>query len=185
MTNPTAIENLDELLPEKTSAIARDLRLNLKRMTEESALERTDAALALLACATSVNDPTLCAYSRKLLTALEVPADQITEAAESAAIMGMLNVYYRFRHFISHGQGEAAIEPYKAAGLRMTALARPALGKARFEMLAFAVSCINGCENCVNAHENALREHGVDTAKIHDLARIAAVVKGLEALART
>jgi alkyl hydroperoxide reductase subunit D len=184
MTNPSAIENLDELFPEKTSAIARDLRLNLKRMTEESALDRTDAALALLACATSVNDPTLCAYARKQLTALEIPAEQIAEAAESAAIMGMLNIYYRFRHFVSHGQGEAAVEPYKTAGLRMTALARPTLGKERFEMLAFAVSCINGCENCVNAHERTLREHGTDPAKIHDLARIAAIVKGIETLAR-
>ena len=180
-----ALENLDELFPEKSSAIARDLRLNLKRMTEESALDRTEAALALLACATSVNDPVLGAYARKVLTTLEVPAEQITEAAESAAIMGMLNVYYRFRHYVSHGQGEAAVEPYKTAGLRMTALARPVLGKARFEMLAFAVSCINGCESCVNAHENTLREHGVDPAKIHDLARIAAIVKGLETLSHT
>lgn len=181
----SVIENLDQLLPEKNSTIAKDLRLNLKRVMEDGALDKTEAALTLLATATSVNDTTLAAYARKLLQGLDVPAEQIQEAAESAAIMGMLNMYYRFRHFIQHGQGDAAAEAYKTAGLRMTSLAKPALGKERFEMLAFAVSVLNGCESCINAHEQTLKQHGIDTNKIHDLARMAAVVKAFEALART
>jgi alkyl hydroperoxide reductase subunit D len=88
----------------------------------------------------------------------------------------MLNVYYRFRYMVGNE------EDYRAAGLRMTALARPVLGKERFEMLAFAVSVLNGCQSCIRSHEKVLRDAGVSTDKVHDLARLAAVVKGLHTL---
>jgi alkyl hydroperoxide reductase subunit D len=88
----------------------------------------------------------------------------------------MLNVYYRFRHFLG------SPDEYRIAALRMTALARPAIGKEKFEMLAFAVSVLNGCESCTKAHEKALRDAGIGTDKIHDLARLAAVVYGLSKL---
>jgi alkyl hydroperoxide reductase subunit D len=182
MTTNHKIENLDELHPEKSTTIARDLRLNLKRVLEESALDPTEAALTLLATATSVDDATLTDYARKKLKALDVPQDQIIEAAESATIMAMLNTYYRFRHMISNGQSAEVADLYKTAGLRMTALARPALGKDRFEMLALAVSVLNGCESCINAHEKTLRDAGVDANKIHDLARLASIVRGIKTL---
>jgi alkyl hydroperoxide reductase subunit D len=49
-------------------------------------------------------------------------------------------------------------------------------------MLAFAVSVLNGCESCIRSHEKVLREAGVSVDQVHDLARLAAVVKGLHAL---
>lgn len=178
-TNPI-IEGdaLEAALPQQPSAIARDLRLNLKRVLEGGALAREEALLALLALATSVGDERLAAYGRRELEHAGLAPAQIQEAAESAAIMGMLNVYYRFRHMLGNE------EEYRAAGLRMTALARPALGKERFEMLAFAVSVLNGCESCIRSHEKVLREAGLGVDRIHDLARLAAVVKGLNALPR-
>ena len=106
------------------------------------------------------------------------------EAEESAAIVGMLNTYYKFRSFMSHA-GETKLEDYRTAGLRMTALARPALGKVNFEMLAFTVSVVNGCETCVISHEAVLREAGLGAEKIHDLARMASVVKALKTLSET
>jgi alkyl hydroperoxide reductase subunit D len=167
---------IEALLESRTSTIARDLKLNLRRLLEESALSADEAASALLAVATSLEHGPLSAYARDQLVALGVPHDQAQEAAESAAIMGMLNTYYRFRHLV------AKDDDYRTAGLRMTALARPALGKERFEMLAFAVSVVNGCESCVRSHEKVLREAGVSADKIHDLARLASVVKGLKGL---
>ncbi|HEX9812950.1 MAG TPA: carboxymuconolactone decarboxylase family protein [Burkholderiales bacterium] len=168
--------DLDTALPSTSTAIARDLKLNLKRLLEDGALGEDNATLALLALATSTGDGALAAYARVRLVELDVGAEQIQEAAESAAIMGMLNVYYRFRHML------AKDDEYRAAGLRMTALARPALGKERFEMLAFAVSVLNGCESCIRSHEKVLRDAGVSADQVHDLARLAAVVKGLHAL---
>src|SRR5256885_684523 len=79
----------------------------------------------------------------------------LEEASDSAAIMGMLNVYYRFRHMVAKN------DDYRTVGLRMTALAKPLLGKERFEMLAFAVSVLNGCESCIRSHEEVLRQASV------------------------
>lgn len=171
-------QELDAVLPAPPSTIARDLRLNLKRVLEDGALAREEALLALLAVAASLHDERLSAYARQQLEALGISREETQEAAESAAIMGMLNVYYRFRHMLGND------DEYRSAGLRMTALARPALGRERFEMLAFAVSVVNGCASCIRSHEKALREAGVTVDKIHDLARLAAVVKGLNTLSR-
>lgn len=168
--------DLDAALPRQQSAIARDLRLNLKRVLEDGSLDEENAVLALLALATSVGDAQRAGYARTRLAELGLSAEQIGEAAESAAIMGMLNVYYRFRHMLGND------DEYRATALRMTALARPVLGKERFEMLAFAVSVLNGCESCIRSHEKALRGSGIGVDQIHDLARLAAVVKGLHAL---
>ncbi|HEX7043933.1 MAG TPA: carboxymuconolactone decarboxylase family protein [Burkholderiales bacterium] len=170
--------SIETALPAQASTIARDLRLNLKRILEAGALERTEAFAALLAVATAVGDERLGAYARAELEAAGFSPEEIAEAAESAAIMGMLNVYYRFRHMLGNE------EEYRTAGLRMTALARPVLGKERFEMLAFAVSVLNGCESCIRSHEKVLRDAGVSVDKVHDLARLAAVVKGLNTLSR-
>lgn len=170
--------DLESVLPPGQTTIARDLRLNLKRVLEESSLEREEALAGLLAVATAASDERLSAYARAELAGTGLDPAQIEEAAESAAIMGMLNVYYRFRHMIAND------DEYRTTGLRMTALARPALGKERFEMLAFAVSVLNGCESCIRSHEKALRDAGIPVEKIHDLARLAAVVKGLNTLSR-
>lgn len=174
----TVIEgfDLEAVLPAVQSTIGRDLRLNLKRLLTEGALSEDEPWLVLLATATSVGDDALADLARARLVELELAPEQIREAQESAAIMGMLNVYYRFRH-MPHKDDE-----YRTTGLRMTALANPALGKERFEMLAFAVSVLNGCEMCIQSHEKVLRGAGVPVDKIHDLARLAAVVKGWSGL---
>jgi len=170
------IEGLDPLLETRTSTLAKDLRLNLKRVLSEGSLDAAEAGLALLATAASVDMPSLVTFAQGQLKQLDFSDEQIREAAESAAIMAMLNTYYRFRHMI----GES--EDYRSAGLRMTALAKPHLGKERFEMLAFAVSILNGCESCVRSHEKVLREAGVNVEKIHDLARLASIVKAWKTL---
>jgi alkyl hydroperoxide reductase subunit D len=167
---------IDQLLGSRTTTIARDLKLNLKRILEEGALNPVEATLALLATATSVEHAALASHAREQLAILGVAPEGIQEAAESAAIMAMLNTYYRFKHMVGKD------EDYQSAGLRMTALARPALGKEQFEMLALAVSILNGCESCIKSHEEVLRDAGVSADKLHDLARLAAVVKGLKAL---
>ncbi len=167
---------IDSLFEGSSSAIAKDLKLNLKRVIEESSLSPEEAMAALLAVSTSLEYSELASYAEEQLRALGLPSDQIKEAAESAAIVGMLNVYYRFRHMVGGG------DEYRIAALRMTSLAKPVLGKERFEMLSFAVSVINGCESCIKAHEKVLREASVPTDKIHDLARLAAVVKAVKTL---
>jgi alkyl hydroperoxide reductase subunit D len=167
---------METLFENLTTTIARDLKLNLTKLLDGGALAPDEAHLALLAAATNLEQRELAAAAADRLAKLGVPEDHIQEARESAALVGMLNTYYRFRHFLGNP------DEYRIAGLRMTALARPALGKERFEMLAFAISVLNGCETCTRAHEKTLRDAGVAVDKIHDLARLAAVVKGLKGL---
>jgi alkyl hydroperoxide reductase subunit D len=169
-------QTLDSIFEGQSGVIPRDLKLNLKRTIESGALGQADALLTTLALAQSVNLSPLIEYAEANLAAAGVSGPEIQEARESAAIMGMLNTYYRFRHMTEHG------DDYKTAGLRMTIFSNPVLGKARFEMLAFAVSVLNGCESCVRSHEHVLRESGVASDKIHDLVRLAATIKGASAL---
>ncbi len=163
---------------------ARDLKLNLKRFVAEGALDPADAVLALVATATAVGSRPLAELGAAAAEAAGLTAADVQEARDAAAVMGMLNRYYRFRHFVENARGKDHVqEHFRAAGLRMNALAKPALGKRRFEMLALAVSAINGCESCVVAHEEELRKAGVDGEAIHDLVRLAAVVAGVSILA--
>lgn len=169
---------LDHYLDSETTTIARDLKLNLKRVLYEGSLSPEEASLVLLAVATSAGSTALAAHAHDQLKNLGFTPDQVQEASESAALMAMLNTYYRFRHFVQKD------DDYRVAGLRMTTLAKPHLGKVRFEMLALAVSVLNGCESCVRSHEQVLRDAGLSAEKIHDLARVASVVKALATLER-
>ncbi len=171
------MENLEQILPKSDSIISKDLRLNLVRLLSEGALDKIEAHFALLAVATSAKAKGLQDYAQGYLKEAGINAAEIQEARESAAIMGMLNTYYKFRHMVQKP------DDYKTASLRMTALAKPVLGKHKFEMLAFAVSVLNGCETCIRSHEEVLRQADTSVEKIHDLARLASVVKGLSAFA--
>jgi len=165
----------------KDSAIGRDLKLNFKKLTESASLNPEEASLTVLALAKTVGFHELQEAARTQALELGVAKEKVLEAEESAALMGMLNTYYKFRHMVTNGQAEKA-EAYGVAGLRMQSMANPALGKPVFEMLAFAVSVVNGCEKCIQAHEKQLIQHGYTTDKIHDLARLASVIKGISAL---
>src|SRR3569832_168567 len=168
--------SLDSLFENISTPIGRDQKLNLKRLLEEGALSPAEGYTALLATATAEEHLPLVLFAREALAKNGMPKEQIQEAAESAGIMGMLNVYYRFRHLIDNE------EEYRTTGLRMTALGRPLLGKVPFEMLSFALSVLNGCPSCIRSHEKVLREAAVSVEKVHDLARLAAVVTGLKGL---
>ncbi|WP_293681779.1 carboxymuconolactone decarboxylase family protein, partial [uncultured Phenylobacterium sp.] len=79
--------------------------------------------------------------------------------------------YYRSLHLLSNGE-------YKTlpARLRMNGLANPGVDKADFELWAAAVSAVNGCGMCLDAHEAELKKHGVTAPQIQAALRIAAVV---------
>lgn len=161
-----------------STPVYRDLSLNFKKLLEEGQLEPAERFMNLLAIATSLSNRPMADLAITALRELGQPDDQIREAAETAGIMGMNNVYYKFRSFV----GEDAKEFYSRAGLRMQSLMKPLTGKANFEMMSLSVSAVNGCPVCVSSHEKAIRELGVPTEKIHDAARLAAVATGLTSL---
>src|SRR5579885_1740179 len=87
--------------------------------------------------------------------------------------MGMNNVYYRFRHLI--GSASYADKP---ARLRMNRIAKPAASKVDFELYCLAVSAINGCATCRQAHETVVLKGGLTDEHVHDAVRIASTIHG-------
>jgi alkyl hydroperoxide reductase subunit D len=169
---------LESEYPGSSSPIYRDLSLNFKKVLEDSPLEPQERFLNLLSIAVALENKAMVALAKTQLQALDVPAEIIQEAAEIAGIMGMNNVYYKFKSFLPP---ETATE-YQRAGLRMNSLGKHANSKKDFEMMALGVSIINACPVCVASHEKAVRAQEVSVDKVHDLARLAAVAKGLTSL---
>jgi alkyl hydroperoxide reductase subunit D len=93
--------------------------------------------------------------------------------------MGMNNVYYRALHLMKN-------EEYRTlpARLRMNILANPGVEKVDFELWSLAVSAINGCGMCLDAHEDELRKHGVTAQEVQAALRIAAVVHAVAQVLR-
>jgi alkyl hydroperoxide reductase subunit D len=95
----------------------------------------------------------------------------VDDAVAAAVLMGMNNVFYRFKHRV----GKAAYHD-KPARLRMNRLAKPLTNKLDFELFSLAVSAINDCESCVRAHEQAVIDGGLSDDAVLDATRIAATV---------
>ncbi len=180
--NQNAINFIESQIGSRESLISKDIKLNLKKIYEGEQLNPEETNLLTLAIGQSLGDQEFVNFAFEQLSQSGMASEQITEAKESAAIMGMLNSYYKFRFFLSHHLQEAEMESYKTARLRMTSIGRPHLGKDKFEMLAFGISIVNGCESCVVSHEKSLRELGVSQDRIHEIARLASNLKALSVL---
>jgi alkyl hydroperoxide reductase subunit D len=101
----------------------------------------------------------------------------LNAAKAAAAIMGMNNIYYRFVHL-------ASAPDYKTlpAKLRMNVIAQPGVEKVDFELWSLAISAINGCGMCIDAHERELRKHGLTAEQVQAAVRIGAVVHAVAAV---
>jgi len=152
---------------------AVDIKLNLGSVLSGGVLtpaQRWGVALAAAAAARSA--PLRAALAAEARREVSGDADKVVEDALAAAVlMGMNNVYYRFRHMI--GKPSYSERP---ARLRMNRLVKPAASKLDFELFSLAVSSIAGCESCVRAHEQAVLEGGLSEEHVHEAVRIAAVI---------
>jgi len=149
----------------------KDLRLNLSSVlageTSLSEAQRWGTALASASSTRSVDLQRALALDALAHVALPV----LEDARAAAALMAMNNVYYRFRQLVGK-DGYESLRP----GLRMNRIAQPATNQLDFELFSLAVSAINGCGACVQAHEAALLAGGISQAQVHDAVRIAAVI---------
>jgi lipoyl-dependent peroxiredoxin subunit D len=170
--------DMDTLFSKCERQTALDLKINFKKFYETPSIAGKAAALTTLACAETTNCPELIQFATQEAKRLDASDDEISEAREIAAVMGIANNYYRFRHF---AKKEAYQRP---AGFRMSLMAKPVVGKLLMEQMALAVSIINGCETCVEGHEKSVLEHGGSEDQVHDLARLASTINGLTVLFR-
>lgn len=160
------IETLKDRLPD----YARDLKLNLSSIVSEPGLTEQQRWGTLLASALASRNATVIAAINQEANSHLTP-EAATAAKTAAAIMAMNNIYYRFLHLVSE-------QDYRTmpARLRMNALARPGVNKADFELWSLAVSAINGCGMCLEAHEHEVRKAGLGSQAVQNAVRIAAVV---------
>ena len=164
--------NLETLLNE-VPEYAKDLRLNIGNVLRQPELTPVQAWGTAVACAIAVRHP-------RLVAAIEAEAlphlgeQGLFGARAAAAIMGMNNIFYRFRHLSSNSKYSEM-----PARLRMQVIGRHGCDPAAYELWCLAVSAINGCGICVDAHEKVLREKGVGEETVLAAVRIASVVHAL------
>ncbi|SFD50586.1 alkyl hydroperoxide reductase subunit D [Chitinophaga sp. CF118] len=155
----------------------KDLKINVTNSLTATTLSKKEAYLLGLAVAVNEKHVELQASFEKLATEEGATAKDIAEIISCTSLMNANNVYYRFRHFVNK-------EFYTAtpAGIRMSIMANPVLGKEFFELVSLTVSALNGCEMCVTSHEEALLKHGTEQQRILEAVRLGAVLRSLVVL---
>ncbi|HTN46906.1 MAG TPA: carboxymuconolactone decarboxylase family protein [Flavipsychrobacter sp.] len=153
----------------------RDLKLNTNSVLNSSHLTKKEAYL--LALATSVNEKnSACIPAFEKLARKEGADDnEIAEVVACVGVMSTNNIFYRFKHYLH----ETEFYQKQPAGLRMSVMMNPVLGKEFFELMSLAISALNGCERCVTSHEQSVKDHGASEARIFDAIRLASVIKSL------
>ena len=167
-----SIEQLKNQLPD----YAKDIKLNLVSiLTEEGAgdLNQKQIYSIALSVAYALKSPAL--IKSIFSEASTILSDADIQAAKSAAtIMAMNNIYYRYMHLI--GDKSFSAMPAK---LRMNVIGNPGIDKIDFELNCLAVSAINGCGMCMDAHTNELIKAGVSKLGIQSTVRIASVLNAV------
>jgi alkyl hydroperoxide reductase subunit D len=158
-------------LKQKLPPFAKDVSLNLSSIANDETFGvATKHGLLLAAAAATRNAEVLAAIAEEAGPHLSPEAKDAAFAA--AAIMAMNNIYYRFVHLASN-KAYASMP----AKLRMNVLAKPGVAKTDFELWSLAVSAINGCGTCIDAHEKALAEAGIGREAIQTAVRYAAILQ--------
>lgn len=131
----------------------------------------------LLALSVAVNEKhtaLMQAFEQGAINAGATEAE-IAETHACVSVMVTNNIFYRFRHFM-HGTEFYQNHP---AGMRMSVMMNPVLGKEFFELMSLVLSAVNGCERCVTSHEASVKQHGASEPRIYDAMRLAAVIKSI------
>ncbi|MFQ5564380.1 MAG: carboxymuconolactone decarboxylase family protein [Parvularculaceae bacterium] len=167
-----SIDSIREQIPD----YAKDIRLNLGTLAGETTLTDQQKYGAFLASAlASRNATVIAAIAEEARGKLSPEAFEAAKAA--VAIMAMNNVYYRATHLM------AATE-YRSmpARLRMNVIGDPGVDKTDFELWSLAVSAVNACSKCLDAHEKVVRKAGLSVEQVQAALRIAAVVHAAAAI---
>ena len=161
-----SLDTLRDLLP----AYAKDISLNLGSLASETLLTDQQKWGTFLASAHAIGTPAVV-RNIEAQAATVLSPEAMNAAKAAAAIMGMNNIYYRSLHLMHNPEYQTL-----PARLRMNILANPGVEKIDFELWSTAVSAINGCGACLDAHEAELRKHEVANTQIQAALRIGAVM---------
>ena len=161
------LQIVQDLMP----AYAKDIKLNLSSLlnNEEPLTKQQFWGVMLASAMASKNKLLLNAVAETAHSNLSSEAESAAKSA--ASLMAMNNIYYRFTHLVS--DPEYSRMP---ANLRMSILAQPSVASQDFELFSLAVSAINGCGKCIDAHEKVLKNHAMSKEAIQMAIRIASII---------
>ncbi|MEL7488635.1 MAG: carboxymuconolactone decarboxylase family protein [Pseudomonadota bacterium] len=167
-----SIDALRDQIPD----YAKDIRLNLGSLLNETVLSDQQKYGAVLASALASRNATVIAAAKAEAEAKLSP-EALTAAKAAAAIMAMNNIYYRAAHLMES-------EEYLSmpAKLRMNVIGNPGVDKVDFELWSLAVSAVNGCGLCLDSHEKVVRKAGLTAEQTQAALRIAAAVHAAAAV---
>lgn len=163
------IESLRSLMP----TYAKDVKLNLGKLFASDLVDGLEQnqvfSIALASAYATKNAQIITTFIAEATD--KISEEELNAAKAAASIMAMNNIYYRFVHLASdpeYGQ--------MPANLRMNIMANPGIDKADFELMSLAVSAINGCGMCIDAHIKEVEKSDISKAGIQSAIRIASVV---------
>jgi alkyl hydroperoxide reductase subunit D len=167
-----SLENIKNAIPD----YAKDIKLNVSAMANEDTLSSQQFWGTVVACAMTGGNAFVMREAIEE-AAQNLSAEAMNAAKSAASIMAMNNVYYKF-------VGMSANPEYKTmpAKLRMNVIGNPGVDKGDFELWSLAVSAMNGCKYCVDAHEAQLKAHNLGAAQIQTAVRIASIMAAASAV---
>lgn len=168
--------SLEAMLLGETKYV-RDARINLKNVLSSPSFSPKEAYLLALSIAVNEKNRVLMTSFTALAKQQGATDAEIAEIHACASLLSVNNVFYRFRHFIKKDSYQTM-----PAGIKMTIMMNPVLGKEFFELVSLAVSAVNGCEMCVTAHEASVLKLGTSEQRVFDAIRLAAVMRGISAI---
>lgn len=161
-----SIDVLKSMIPD----YAKDIKLNLSSLANDETLSVSQLWGSMLASALASGQGEVTRQIASVASE-HLSAKEMDAVKSAAAIMAMNNMYYRFVHITN-------LSDFKSmpAKLRMNVIGNPGVDKADFELWSLAVSVVNGCGMCIDAHASTLMEHGVTKEQVQTASRIAAVI---------
>jgi lipoyl-dependent peroxiredoxin subunit D len=157
------------------SRYIKDLKINVSNVLNNTQYLNKKEAL-LLAYAVAVNEKFDLLKESFRTQAQEAGANEaeLAEIVSCTSLMNANNVFYRFRHFMNKD-----FYTNTPAGIKMSIMMNPVLGKEFFELVSLVISSINGCEMCITSHEQSILQHGGSESRILEGVKLGAIIKSL------
>jgi alkyl hydroperoxide reductase subunit D len=157
------------------SKYIKDLKINVSNVLNNTQYLNKKEVL-LLAYAVAVNEKFDLLKDTFQAQAQEAGATdtELAEIVSCTSLMNANNIFYRFRHFM-----QKDFYTNTPAGIKMSIMMNPVLGKEFFELVSLVISSINGCEMCVTSHEQSILQHGGSESRILEGVKLGAIIKSL------
>lgn len=157
------------------SKYIKDLKINVSNVLNNTQYLNKKEAL-LLAYGVAVNEKFDLLKESFRAQAQESGATEaeLAEIVSCTSLMNANNIFYRFRHFMNKD-----FYTNTPAGIKMSIMMNPVLGKEFFELVSLVISSINGCEMCITSHEQSILQHGGSESRILEGVKLGAIIKSL------